>query len=280
MPLSFRRSYKKRPGSEISRKESQTPKAPTAEVVRSSDEFRAARYPLVIPIGCGLAAGLCLFAAFSQGLIRWPRGSIAAPPENGDLATTAFETALVDKLSTAAAMHPTDTAEPTLAAIPPTATTQATPVAENPWAAAVPGAGCIPADLPQTGRVVEVVDGDTIKVLLDSDARVHSVHYLGAEAPAINGATAGIGLEAMRRNADLVYRRQAVLVRDITDADVNGTLLRYVMVDNVFVNQAMVAEGLARTAFAEPDTACMLTLQSAEQQAGALGLGLWASSAH
>jgi micrococcal nuclease len=280
MPLSFRRSYKKRPGSEISRKESPTPKAPTADVVRSSGKFRAARYPLVIPIGCGLAAGLCLFGALSQGLIRWPRGSPAAPPEYGELATAAFETALVDQLSTVAAMHETDTAEPKVTPIPPAVATQVTSVEENPWAAEVSGARCIPADLPQTGRVVEVVDGDTIKVLLDADARVHSVRYLGAEAPSINGATASIGLEAMRRNAELVYWRQAVLVRDITDSDVNGTLLRYVMVDDVFVNQAMIAEGLAKSAFAEPDTACRVTFQSAEQQARALGLGLWASSAH
>ena len=147
----------------------------------------------------------------------------------------------------------------------------------NPWAADIPDAACIPADLPQTGRVVEVLDGETIKVLLDSDGRVYSVRYLGVDAPALNQGAAGLGQEALARNSQLVYRKQAVMVRDITDADVNGTLLRYVLADGVFVNHALIQGGLAQVGMAAPDTACLQTLLAAEQQAQTQMRGIWSA---
>jgi len=176
----------------------------------------------------------------------------------------------------ASATRAAPTAAPTAAAtIAPTPTPIPVVIApNNPLVTAIPEAWCIQPDLPQTGRVVEVVDGDTIKVLLDSDGRVYSVRYLGADAPDLSDST-GIALQVMARNTELVYRRQAVLVRDVSDSDLNGTLLRYVLVDGVFVNHRLVAEGWAEVSMSPPDTACLGTLLSAEQQAQAAGLGVW-----
>ena len=143
----------------------------------------------------------------------------------------------------------------------------------NPWAADIPDAACIPADLPQTGRVVEVLDGDTMKVLLDSDGRVYSVRYLGVDAPALQDGSAG--LEALARNSQLVYRKQAVMVRDITDLDVSGTLLRYVLAEGVFVIHAIIHDGLAQVGMEPPDKACLQTLLEAERQARIEARGLW-----
>jgi endonuclease YncB( thermonuclease family) len=191
---------------------------------------------------------------------------------------------LAEQLGTLEAQRPTEvpaTRAASTAASTATATIARTPTLppvvappDNPLLTAIPEAWCIQPDLPQTGRVVEVVDGDTIKVLLDSDGRVYSVRYLGADAPDLSDST-GIALQGMARNTELVYRKQAVLVRDVSDSDLNGTLLRYVLVDGVFVNHRLVAEGWAKTSMSPPDTACLGTLLSAEQQAQAAGLGLW-----
>jgi len=284
MPLSFRRSYKKRPGIDLDKNKRRVEKDVVARAVRPSEEFRATKYPLVIPIGCGVAIALCLFVVLSRGLLKLPWQAGALPAADSSLATAAFETALAEQLGTLAAQRPTE-APPTPAAptIAPsvTATIARTPTlppvvehSDNPLVTAIPEAWCIQPDLPQTGRVVEVIDGDTIKVLLDADGRVYSVRYLGVDAPDLSDST-GVALRAMARNTELVYRKQAVLVRDVTDSDLNGTLLRYVLVDGVFINYRLLAEGWATTSMTPPDTACLGTLLSAEEQAQAAGLGLW-----
>ena len=278
MPLSFRRSFRKIPRVDIDQNKRRPEKTAGAKAVRSSAEFRPPKYPLVIPIGCGVAIGLCVFVVLSSGLVRVPWVPAATPIDYAGLATSAFETALADQLATVEAAGPTQARPVPTPTETPTATLP--PVVEppsNPWAADIPEAACIPPDLPQTGRVVEIVDGDTIKVLMDSDGHVYSVRYLGTAAPEITGGAAGVGLEAMARNTELVYGKHAILVRDITDSDSNGTLLRYVIVEGVFVNHALVSAGLARANSASPDTACLGLLLSAEQQAHAGGRGMWAA---
>ena len=276
MPLSFRRSFKRRPTKNLSQKKSRLPKPEDTKTIRPSKQFRASKYPPVIPIGCGAAISLCIFVAFSRGLVRLPLIPRAKPVDYSGLATSAFETALAGQIRTLATQQPPGTATPLpTASATPAATATLIPVMappSNPWAANIPEAACIPADLPQTGRVVEVVDGNTIKVLMDGDGRVYSVRYLGADVPVVSS---GAGLAAMAGNIELAYRRQAVMVRDITDTDVNGTLLRYVMVDRVFVNHALVSSGLATTNLNTPDTACQAALLAAERQAQAGGLGIW-----
>ena len=277
MPFSFRRSSRKDPNGDPENKNSLSEHASPNRVPASGD-FRPTTYPLAIALGFGAAAGLCLFIAFSRGLHRLPWIPAAAPADHSGPATSAFETALAEQLGTLEAQRQTQPPSPVptlavAATLPPVETP-----APNPWAADIPEAACIPYDLPQTGLVVEIVDGDTIKVLLDSDGRVHSVRYLGADASEIRGGGASsLGLQAMAHNTELTYGKQALLVRDITDSDVNGTLLRYVMVDGVFVNYALVSGGLARATAASPDTACLAALLAAEHQARAAGLGLWES---
>jgi endonuclease YncB( thermonuclease family) len=279
MPLSFRRSYQKIPGTKLKKNRRRVGKAPRAKRVRAAKGLRPTKYPLAIPIGCGVAVGLIVFFSVSSGVLRLPRGASAPPVDHSSLATCALETALASQLGTLEAKR--TTAVPTL---PPTATSRPTrtPAAiasADPRAVSVPEAACIPPGPPQTGRVVGVVDGDTIRVLLDDDGDVYSVRYIGIDALEIGGARSGLALEAMVLNSDYVYHKLAVLMRDVTDADGNGTLLRYVLVDGVFVNYALVANGHARAAPAAPDTACLTSLGSAEQQARAAGLGLWADAA-
>ena len=277
MPLSFRLPSRKDPNAHLEQKDSLSDPA-SLNSVRASGESRSTTHALAVALGLGVAVSLCGFIVLARGFNRLPWTPAAAPADYSGLATSAFETALAEQLGTLEAQRSTQPPSPV-----PAQSATSTPPAQaappsNPWAADIPDAACIPYDLPQTGLVVEIVDGDTIKVLLDSDGRVHSVRYLGVDAPGIQGAgSSSVALEAMSRSTELAFHRQALLVRDLTDSDINGTLLRYVLVDGVFVNYALVSAGLARASAASPDTACLAALQSAEQQAQAAGLGLWES---
>jgi micrococcal nuclease len=123
--------------------------------------------------------------------------------------------------------------------------------------------------------VVDVIDGDTIKVLLDVDGQTYSVRYIGMDTPENTSQIEYFGLEATAKNSELVYGKTVTLIKDVSETDRYGRLLRYVIAENIFVNYELVAQGYANTASYPPDIACIPTFQTAEGQASALKLGLW-----
>jgi micrococcal nuclease len=143
----------------------------------------------------------------------------------------------------------------------------------------ITGAGCIPNNPSQTGKVVQVVDGDTIKVLLDQDGLTYSVRYIGMDTPEDTSQVEQFGPEATAKNEQLVYGKTVTLIRDVSETDRYGRLLRYVVVEGVFVNYELLAQGYANTATYPPDVSCISLFQQAEQGASASKLGLWAAPA-
>lgn len=140
----------------------------------------------------------------------------------------------------------------------------------------VTGASCIPDNPPQTGRVLDIVDGDTIVLVLDQDGKAYSVRYIGIDAPENTGLVEPFGPEAAAKNGELVHGKNVTLVKDISETDGQGHLLRYVIADGIFVNYELVAQGYAKTtSYYSPDVACTSVLQAAEKQASAWWLGLW-----
>jgi len=163
---------------------------------------------------------------------------------------------------------PTDTsslpsATPTLA-FTPTSTTQ--PILD---------ASCIPNNPPQTGKVIDVIDGDTIKVKLDQDGRTDTVRYIGINAPGFNTTVEFFGSEAAVKNVELVFGKNVTLIKDVSERDDLGRLLRYVIVDNVFINYELVAQGYAYSISTPPDIACIDAFQEAAQRANSSKLGVW-----
>lgn len=140
------------------------------------------------------------------------------------------------------------------------------------------GASCIPANSIQHGTVVDVVDGDTIKVLLDEDGKTYSLRYIGMDTPEMNSAEQQLAMQARNRNAELAYGKKVTLIKDVSETDRYNRLLRYVLADSIFVNYQLVAEGYARAVAYPPDTACNDALQSTQQTALAAGLGLWGAT--
>ena len=85
--------------------------------------------------------------------------------------------------------------------------------------------------------------------------------------------------EATSYLEELVLGEEVRLVLDVSDRERFGRLLRYVYVDELFVNEEMVRAGLAIAKRYEPDTAMAPVLEAAQGNAQQAALGLFAPAA-
>ena len=123
---------------------------------------------------------------------------------------------------------------------------------------------------PETATVTRVIDGDT--VIIDSGQRVR---YIGIDTPEIHTRKEAFGVEAWQANRQLVEGKEIRLERDVSETDKYGRLLRYVYVDDIFVNAELVRLGLAEVHAYPPDTRYQELLEGLENDARAAGRGMW-----
>jgi endonuclease YncB( thermonuclease family) len=211
----------------------------------------------------------------------------------------AHATMTAEVLAAAETLPPTSTVEATDTPTPePTPTPEATPTQEPPTDAptatftptrtdtptitptpaatlpASPEAAAVPRDtLRQVGQVIEVTDGDTIVVRIDGQD--YPVRYIGIDTPELDQY---LGPKASKKNADLVAGKTVTLVKDVSEADQEGRLLRYVFVGDLFVNHELVRRGLARAVAYPPDTASHDAFLAIEQEARQNERNLWKSA--
>lgn len=126
------------------------------------------------------------------------------------------------------------------------------------------------------GRVVRVMDGETIAVRIDK--RVLTVRYIGintrdARMPA-DGMIAGPA-EAAEFNRALVLGQTVRLELDAQEKDAQGRTLAYVYVGDLMVNAEMVANGYASVAIKQPNATHEEMLQQLQRQARLLKVGRW-----
>jgi len=164
------------------------------------------------------------------------------------------------------------------ACAPTPATTPATP----PTTAARPPDSSLPplddkptaaAETPQGERaqVTHVFDGDTIEVELDGGT--YRLRYIGVDTPEREEP---FYMEAADFNRDLVEDQVVILVRDVSDTDQHGRLLRYVYLeDGTFVNAEMMRGGMARLVTFPPDVAQTDYLRGLQAEARDAGVGMW-----
>lgn len=126
------------------------------------------------------------------------------------------------------------------------------------------------------GLVVDVVDGDTILVVMDNDppGRTYQVRYIGVDAPPRSPDNAW-GMVAYETNRKLVGMKVVRLVKGQQDTDAEGRLLRYVYLGDELMSITMAEQGLARATTDGPDTAFREEIMAAEAQAREGRLGLW-----
>jgi endonuclease YncB( thermonuclease family) len=117
-----------------------------------------------------------------------------------------------------------------------------TPLVETPSVTATPPPFLHPnPDSLEQATVVEVIDGDTIYVLIAGERQ--PVRYYGIDAPEQDEKCYQ---EATERNRELVGTTVR-LEADARDKDEHGRLLRYVFTDDgVSVDAALISEGLAK----------------------------------
>ncbi len=131
-------------------------------------------------------------------------------------------------------------------------------------------------------RVIDVIDGDTIRVEWSPDGWWERVRYIGIDAPEITHEAGHEdepwGPQATDLNRDLVEEAEVLLERDISDTDRYGRLLRYVWVETddgwVMVNGELVAAGLAAVRVYEPDTRHDAWFRELQDEARRAGRGM------
>lgn len=122
-------------------------------------------------------------------------------------------------------------------------------------------------------RVEKVFDGDTI--LLTSG---EVVRYQGIDTPEIAHMPKKaecLGDAAKKRNEKLVLGKNIRLVKDETNYDYYGRLLRYIYVDGELINEKLVREGLAFVVIYPPDEKLSEKLKIAEGLARKESIGVW-----
>jgi micrococcal nuclease len=124
--------------------------------------------------------------------------------------------------------------------------------------------------------VVRVIDGDTIEV--DIEGRIFDVRYIGIDTPEIVHPTKGeeaYGKEASEKNRELVEGKTVILEKDVSETDQYGRLLRYVYVDDLFVNAELVRLGYAQVSTYPPDVKYQELFLQLQKEARENSRGLW-----
>jgi len=119
-----------------------------------------------------------------------------------------------------------------------------------------------------TALVTRIIDGDTIDVEMNGVR--YRVRYIGMNTPEKDQPCYQ---EATDANAALLSGKTVTLVKDTSETDVYGRLLRYVYVGDLFVNAELVKEGWAENDVYPPDTKYEDTFHPLELQARAANIG-------
>lgn len=130
---------------------------------------------------------------------------------------------------------------------------------------------------PETATVLRVIDGDTVEL---NDKR--RVRYIGIDTPEVvdpNKPVECFGPEAKAANQSLVEGKSVRLVKDISEVDKYGRLLRYVYFGDTLVNDYLVRQGFAHASTYPPDVELSEQLRQAEKEARVNTRGLWSNCA-
>lgn len=127
-------------------------------------------------------------------------------------------------------------------------------------------------------KVVDTIDGDTIKVLVDG--KEETVRLLGVDTPETKDPRRGVqcfGHAASEFTKSLLMGQAVRLMTDPMEQnrDAFGRLLRYIYLqDGTMINEKLVAEGYA-FAYEKFPTSRTERLKLLEQRARSRNLGLW-----
>ena len=133
-------------------------------------------------------------------------------------------------------------------------------------------------DARTTVRVVEVVDGDTIRV--DLNGQETPVRLIGIDTPEKDGPYTDeecYGEQASRFTAGALGGREVELEFDVERIDRFDRTLAYVWVDDGLFNERILREGYAVLATFPPNVRYVDRFTTAERMARDEEAGLWAA---
>lgn len=170
------------------------------------------------------------------------------------------------------------TATPAPSAAPGTVTREPTVASSGsslPAPPQAPGAAPIPPGQPAT--IVNVVDGDTVDVMLNGEQK--RVRLILIDTPEVFGGEECYGRAASDFTKSLLKAQAPVhLEKDVSETDRFDRLLRYVYLDDGrMVNEVIVSEGFATLATYPPDVKYVERIRAAERSAREAGRGLWSA---
>lgn len=128
----------------------------------------------------------------------------------------------------------------------------------------------------QSVKVNYIIDGDTI--IIEGGKKVR---YIGVDSSEITYLQKDTPIyecfakEALDENKKLVLGKTVRLVKDVSDTDKYGRLLRYVYVDNIFVNDYLIKKGFVKTMIIKPDTKYAPLFYNSQNEAKLNKIGLW-----
>lgn len=122
---------------------------------------------------------------------------------------------------------------------------------------------CVPTNtMREIGTVKKIIDGDTIDV--EIQGKIYRVRYIGINTPEKGQP---FYEEAKSTNVKLVEGKEVLLVKDVSESDQYGRLLRYVFAQDLFVNYEMVRSGYAMAYTYPPDISCADLFVQAQRDA-------------
>lgn len=127
----------------------------------------------------------------------------------------------------------------------------------------------------QEVKVSRVIDGDTIEIETGQKVR-----YIGIDTPETVDPRRPVGCfgkEASEANKKIVEGKTVFLLKDVSETDKFGRLLRYVYLKDpsIFVNDYLVRQGYAKASTYPPDVQFDSQFLQAETEARANNRGLW-----
>ncbi|MBV7334622.1 thermonuclease family protein [Chloroflexi bacterium TSY] len=201
--------------------------------------------------------------------------------EPDDTSSTSIDTELAASLDTANNPAPTNTLSPTDTQAPtstPTALSESVDSLSIPTSpTSLPTNTLAPPPTPaqnplgQPAQVTNIVDGDTIDVVINGTT--YRVRYILIDTPERGDNYFN---EATEANRQLVGGKIVYLQKDVSETDRFGRLLRYIYLDDgTFVNAEMVRRGLAVLSTYPPDVSKEAEIRAAQQQAVAAEVRIW-----
>jgi micrococcal nuclease len=127
-----------------------------------------------------------------------------------------------------------------------------------------------------TAHVIDVVDGDTIHVLINK--KKETVRLVLVDTPETKHPTKPVqpyGPEASKFTDNYLAGKDVKLEQDISRRDRYGRLLMYVWLEDRLFNQILLEKGLARVAVFPPDVKYVEPFRATQKEAQAAALGIW-----